>query len=88
MTERPYPEGIAWDEALRQRQRQRADADEACEWGLPINAACTCNAAERRLTESVKLIRAAISAGEWFEGTFHIELNAHWLDRAKGVVSG
>ena len=42
-----------------------------------------------RLTERLEaaeaLLRAAVECGEWFDGTFHVEMNADWLDKAKEV---
>ena len=40
---------------------------------------------EARLAAAEALLREAVECGEWFDGTFHIEMNADWLDKAKEV---
>ena len=40
---------------------------------------------QQRLAAAEALLRAAVECGEWFDGTFHIEMNADWLDKAKEV---
>jgi hypothetical protein len=40
---------------------------------------------EQRLAAAEGLLRAAVECGEWFDGTFHVEMNADWLDKAKEV---
>jgi hypothetical protein len=35
--------------------------------------------------DAISLLREAVERGEWFDGTYYCELNAHWLDRAKGA---
>ena len=57
--------------------------------GQAAMAACVvCEEIERlqqRLAAAEALLRAAVECGEWFDGTFHIEMNADWLDKAKEV---
>ena len=40
---------------------------------------------EAKLAAAEALLREAVECGEWFDGTFHIEMNADWLDKAKEV---
>lgn len=41
---------------------------------------------ENKLSAATALLRGAVECGEWFDGTFHCEMNAHWLDKAKEVT--
>jgi hypothetical protein len=40
---------------------------------------------QQQLAGAEALLWEAVERGEWFDGTYHCELNAHWLDRAKGA---
>ena len=40
---------------------------------------------DARLAAAEALLRAAVECGEWFDGTYHNEMNADWLDKAKEV---
>jgi hypothetical protein len=33
--------------------------------------------------DAISLLREAVETGDWFDEKFQIEMNAHWLDRAK-----
>jgi hypothetical protein len=54
-------------------------------YGCPQCLAAEVTTLQESLAAAEALLREAVKAGDWFDGTYHIEMNAHWVDRAMKV---